>query len=165
MLSISCSQRNRNSFSTGNHGTIDDILIYNDKIILAHVNVRQATMGGYSVTFRIVKLFEFPQKINRKLATNDPLAAKIRKIFKKIDRSDYFTMNEIDYSKTYADMKMAVNISALCSAKFFCYRSNVRQATMGGYSVTFRIVKLFEFPHKSLKLLGTLNITFGYCFL
>lgn len=62
------------------------------------------------------------KKLKKELAASDPLAAKITKILKQIKRSEYFTLNEIDYDRAYADIKMAVNIPALCSATYFCYR-------------------------------------------
>ena len=64
------------------------------------------------------------EKLKRKLAASDPLAAKIRKILKKAKKSEFFTLQKIDYRKAYADIKMAVNISALCSAEYFCFRDS-----------------------------------------
>lgn len=63
-------------------------------------------------------------KLKKKLTNGDPLAAKIIKILKHIKKSDFFTLNEIDYDRSYADIKMAVNIPALCSATYFCYRKS-----------------------------------------
>lgn len=62
------------------------------------------------------------KKLKKELAASDPLTAKITKILKMIKRSEYFTLNEIDYDRAYADIKMAVNIPTLCSATYFCYR-------------------------------------------
>ena len=116
------------------HRRLSNIDVSKYDLVIVDEDIIYSTVIPSRETIPISRL----RKINRKLAANDPLAAKIRKIFKKIDRSDYFTMNEIDYSKTYADMKMAVNISALCSAKFFCYRSaSEQESNLEEDSVTF----------------------------
>lgn len=62
------------------------------------------------------------KKLKKKLNTGDPLAAKIVKILKHIKKSEFFTLSEIDYDRSYSGIKMTVNIPALCDAKYFCYR-------------------------------------------
>ena len=62
------------------------------------------------------------KKLKKKLVPNDPLAAKIQDILNQRKKADFFTMDEVEYDKSYGDIKMEVNIPALCSAKHFCYR-------------------------------------------
>lgn len=116
------------------HRRLSSIDVSKYDLVIIDEDIIYSTVIPGRETIPVSKL----KQLKRKLATNDPLAAKIRKIFKKIDHSDYFILNEIEYSKTYADMKMAVNISALCSAKFFCYRSaSEQESNLEEDSVTF----------------------------
>ena len=116
------------------HRRLSSIDVSKYDLVIIDEDIIYSTVIPSRETIPVSKL----KKLKRKLATNDPLAAKIRKILKIIDHSDYFILNEIDYSKTYADMKMAVNISALCSAKFFCYRSaSEQESNLEEYSITF----------------------------
>lgn len=61
-------------------------------------------------------------KLKKKLTARDPLAVKIKKILKQIKTSEFFNLNKTKYDKTYADIKIPVNIPALCLAECFCYR-------------------------------------------
>lgn len=61
-------------------------------------------------------------KLKKKLTARDPLAVKIKKILKQIKTSEFFNLNKTKYDKPYADIKIPVNIPALCLAECFCYR-------------------------------------------
>lgn len=85
------------------------------------------------------------KKLKRTLAASDPLAAKIRRILKRVKDSEFFTLDEVDYRSAYADIKMAVNIPALCSATHFCYREASKQENdLTEDSITF--IKPVKFP-------------------
>ena len=58
----------------------------------------------------------------KKRFNNDPLGKKAQKILKKIKNKEFFSLPTIDYKKHYIDKSLGINISALCSAKYFCYR-------------------------------------------
>ncbi len=85
------------------------------------------------------------RKLKKKLAASDPLAAKIKKCLKRVEDSEFFTLGEADWHRAYADIKMAVNIPALCSATHFCYREATEQENdLSENSVTF--IKPVKFP-------------------
>lgn len=62
------------------------------------------------------------KKVLKKIAASSPLAAKIRKTLKCIKTNEFFTLRKIPNDKGYADISMAVNIPAFCSATHFCFR-------------------------------------------
>lgn len=66
-------------------------------------------------------------KLKKKLTPRDLLAVKIKKILKQIKTSEFFNLNKTKYDKPYADIKIPVNIPALCSAECFCYRKETDQ--------------------------------------
>lgn len=66
------------------------------------------------------------KKLRKKLTLNDPLAKKISRILAK-KKEEYFEEKEVKYEKKYEDLKMYMNIPALCEAKFFSYRSEVEE--------------------------------------
>lgn len=93
-----------------------DLVIVDEDIIYSTVIPNRET-----VSLSMLK------KVRKKLAASDPLAAKIRRVLKKVKDSEFFTLDEIDWRREYADIKMAVNIPALCSATYFCYRAASKQ--------------------------------------
>lgn len=66
------------------------------------------------------------KKLRSKLTQNDPLAKKISGILDK-KKEEYFEEKEIKYDKKYEDLKIYMNIPALCEANFFCYRKEVEE--------------------------------------
>ena len=64
------------------------------------------------------------KKLRNKLTKSDPLAKKINAILEK-KQDEYFEEKEIKYDKKYEDLKMYMNIRALCEATFFCYRDEI----------------------------------------
>ena len=104
--------------------------------------------------------------LKKKLAASDPLAAKIKKILKNIERLDYFILDDIEYDKSYADIKMAVNIPALCSAKHFCYREVAdSESDLMENCVTFVKPIKFQENTKYIMLSATANKKIcEYCF-
>lgn len=106
------------------------------------------------------------KRLKKKLAASDPLAAKIKKIMKKIERVGFFTLDEIEYDKSYADIKMAVNMPALCSAKHFCYRKVTdSESNLTEDCVTFVKPIKFQENTKYIMLSATANKEIcEYCF-
>ena len=99
------------------------------------------------------------KKVRKKLAASDPLAAKIRRILKKVKDSEFFTLDEIDWRREYADIKMAVNIPALCSAAYFCYRAASKQENdLTEDSITF-IKPVKFYANKYIMLSATADET------
>lgn len=106
------------------------------------------------------------KRLKKKLAASDPLAAKIKRILKKIKRIDFFALDEVEYDESYADIKIAVNIPALCSAKHFCYR-NVEDSESDLTEDCVTYVKPIEFQEntKYIMLSATANKEIcEYCF-
>lgn len=88
-----------------------DLVIVDEDIIYSTIIPNRETIA-------ISKL----KKLKKKLVPKDPLAAKIQDILNKGKKADFFTVDEVEYDESYDDIKMEVNIPALCSAKYFCYR-------------------------------------------
>jgi len=105
------------------------------------------------------------EKLRRKLAASDPLAAKIRKILKEAKKSEFFTLRKIDYHESYADIKMAVNISALCMAKYFCFRDSNLEDGLDEDCVSFINSVRLPKGKKCIMLSATANKKIcEYCF-
>lgn len=60
------------------------------------------------------------KRLKNKLPARDSLCAKIKKIQKKSNLHEFFTVNEIDYNESYADIHTEINIRALCEGTHFC---------------------------------------------
>ncbi len=65
------------------------------------------------------------KRLKKKLPARDSLCAKIKKILKKREFYELFTVNKIAYNKSYADIDTEVNIQALCEGTHFCCREEV----------------------------------------
>ncbi|MBD5155790.1 MAG: hypothetical protein HDT15_12215 [Oscillibacter sp.] len=112
-----------------------DLIIVDEDIIYSTVIPNRETVSLSTL-----------KKVRKKLAASDPLAAKIKKVLKKVKDSEFFTLDdEVDWHRAYADIKMAVNIPALCSATHFCYRVASKQENdLTEDSITF--IKSVKFP-------------------
>lgn len=105
------------------------------------------------------------KKLKKTLATSDPLAAKIRKILKQAKKLKFFTLRKIDYHESYADIKMAVNISALCMAKYFCFRDSNFEDGLDEDCVSFINSVRLPKDKKCIMLSATANKKIcEYCF-
>ena len=62
------------------------------------------------------------KRLKKELSPASPLARKINRILKYIKSDEFFTLKGTPYNEVYADITMAVDIPALCSASHFCYR-------------------------------------------
>lgn len=87
-------------------------------LIIVDEDIIYSTIIPNRETITISKL----KKLKKKLVSKDALAAKIKDILNKGKQADFFTVDEVEYDQSYDDIKMEVNIPALCSAKYFCYR-------------------------------------------
>ncbi len=88
-----------------------DLVIIDEDYIFSTVLVDRT-----SVSLRDLK------RLKNKLPARDSLHAKIKKIQRKSETHDLFTVNKIDYNKSYADINTEINIRALCEGTHFCYR-------------------------------------------
>ena len=115
-----------------------DLIIVDEDIIYSTVIPSRETVS-------LSELKKLRKKLKKELAASDELAAKITKILKKVEDFESFTLNKINYHRAYADIKMAVNIPALCSAMHFCYRAASDQENdLTEDSITF--IKPVKFP-------------------
>lgn len=87
-------------------------------LVIVDEDIIYSTIIPNRETITISKL----KKLKKKLVPKDPLVAKIQDIMNKGKKADFFTVDEVEYDESYDDIKMEVNIPALCSAKYFCYR-------------------------------------------
>lgn len=106
------------------------------------------------------------KKLKKKLVPGDPLAAKIQDILNQSKKADFFMMEEVAYDKSYGDIKMEVNIPALCSAKYFCYRESAEhEEELTEESVSFIIPIEFPKNKKYIMLSATADRNIcEYCF-
>ena len=119
-----------------------DLVIVDEDIIYSTVIPNRET-----VSLSMLK------KVRKKLAASDPLAAKIKRVLKKVKDSEFFILDEVDWHRAYADIKMAVNIPALCSATHFCYRAASKQESdLTEDSITF--IKPVKFPDSKYIMLS-----------
>ena len=115
-----------------------DLIIIDEDIIYSTVIPNRETVS-------LSDLKKLRKKVRKELAASDPLAAKITKILKKVNDSEFFTLDKVNYHRAYADIKMAVNIPALCSATYFCHRAASDQENdLTEDSITF--IKPVKFP-------------------
>lgn len=61
------------------------------------------------------------KKLKKRLPARDSLRAKIKKIQKNIQSNELFTVDKIDYDKSYSKIDTEINIRALCEGTHFCY--------------------------------------------
>ncbi len=106
------------------------------------------------------------KRLRKKLLPGDSLAIKIKEILKQKKRLDFFTLEAIDYEKTYAEIKMDINIPALCSARYFCYRkASDREDDLEDDCVTFAQPIKFSEEAKYIMLSATADKDIcEYCF-
>ena len=105
------------------------------------------------------------KKVKKELAASGPLATKIKKIIDRTQTDEFFTLDEIDYDRTYAGIKMAVNIPALCSATHFCYRKASKMNDLTEDVVSFVRPMEFKGNTKYIMLSATANKDIcEYCF-
>lgn len=98
------------------------------------------------------------KRLQKKLKRGSSLKTKIKKILKQISRFGYFTLEAVDYEKEYDDIKMGINISALCSARYFCYRmGSDSENDLEEECVTFCIPIEFIQDKKYIMLSATAN--------
>ena len=90
-----------------------DLVIVDEDIIFNTVIPNKADIG-----------IDDLKKIKKEVSPASPLARKINKVFKMIKTDEFFTLRGIPYDDAYADITMAVDIPALCSASHFCYRKD-----------------------------------------
>jgi hypothetical protein len=90
-----------------------DLVIVDEDIIFNSIIPNRGTIS-------IPDLKKLRKELNE-FDNNDPLAIKISKILKH-NEEIYYKLKEVPYEKTYADISMPVDISALCAAQFFCFR-------------------------------------------
>lgn len=64
------------------------------------------------------------KRLKHKLSSRDSLYAKIKKIQKKCEHRNLFTVGKIDYSKEYVNIATEVNVRALCEGTHFCSIDN-----------------------------------------
>lgn len=106
------------------------------------------------------------KRLRKKLVPTDILAVKIKEILKQSKQSEFFTLEEIDYDESYADIKMEINIPALCSAQFFCHRTDTDlEGELDEDCITF--VNPVQFPEgqKYIMLSATADKNIcEYCF-
>lgn len=109
------------AITTHRHLTNMDVSKYDLVIIDEDIVYSTVIPNRETVSIRDLK------KLKKKLTARDPLAVKIRKILKQIKTSEFFNLDETKYRRSYAGIKMPVNIPALCSAECFCYRKKTDQ--------------------------------------
>lgn len=74
---------------------------------------------------RVAVSFAGLKKLKKKLSARDSLRAKIKRILKECEMHDLFTVNKIDYDKSYADIDTGINIRALCEGThFYCHETS-----------------------------------------
>lgn len=66
------------------------------------------------------------KKLKNRLPARDSLCAKIKKILRKSELHEFFTVNEVDYNESYTEVNTEINIRALCEGTHFCYLESSR---------------------------------------
>jgi len=65
------------------------------------------------------------KQLLKKLTANDPLAVKIKKMFKSLKTKEFFKLPRVTCNrKSYDGINIGVDIPSLCAATHFCYRED-----------------------------------------
>lgn len=102
------------------------------------------------------------KRLKNKLPARDSLRAKIKKIQKKVENYELFTVNKIDYNESYANVNTDINIRALCEGTHFCH---LESSNHGQGSIVFTKQPHLPDGIKFIMLSATANEDIcKYCF-
>ncbi len=151
-----------NSCAITTHRRLANIDVSKYDLVIIDEDIIYSTIIPSRVTIPISEL----EKLKKKLVANDSLSIKIRKILKKIKKEKFFTVNETKYDESYDDIKTEANISALCSATYFCYRKALEyENDLNEDSISFVQPIKFQQGIKYIMLSATANKNIcKYCF-